>query len=336
MQLTICLLISLAPAHAAGKHQKSKADGAYAEVEKGESFLQHGDMASAAAHFQRALAMGTLPAKDGAGIAFNLGLMNMRAEHGPEALHFFGEALKLDNTLRDAHLKSAFLHKRRGDASRAAHHLHEAIALAPQKPDAYTYLAEVMNNRKRFSEAAELYKSALGINPAMVEAHIGLGDAMANAKRPTEAMAAYGNALYYAPLHGEALAGKWSAQMHSSSWGGIERVFGRLLKSVRTALRKKRPSPISPYQSLYLPLAPRSKTRIAASWARQFATVAQSSVRGGGGGGSGGGGSAAAKTKAKVKANSISAAEVEAEERATTTKKRQLRLGYIRCVLSFL
>ena len=313
MQLTIFyLLISLAPAVAARKNQKSKADGAYAEVEKGESFLQRGDMASAAAHFQRALAMGTLPAKDGAGIAFNLGLMNMRAEHGPEALHYFGEALTLDNTLREAHLKSAFLHKRRGDASSAAHHLQEAIALAPEMPNAYTYLAEVMNNRKRFSEAAELYKSALGINPAMVEAHIGLGDAMANAKRPTEAMAAYGNALRYAPLHGEALAGKWSAQMHSSSWGGIERVFGRLLKSVRTALRKKRPSPISPYQSLYLPLAPRSKTRIAASWARQFALDAQSSVRGGGG-------SAAAKAnpaRSEEEGSLEAAAEVEAEEDA--------------------
>lgn len=258
-------------------------DAAYAAVSKGESALSSGDMAGAAAHFEAALSLG-LAGDDGAGVAFNLGLMKMRGQRGPEALKHFTTALALNPTMREAHLKSAFLHKKRGDATAAAHHLREAITLEPNTANAYTYLGEVMNNRKRFNEAATLYKRAIAIEPRDVQAHLGLADARSNGKRPTDALAAYAAALKVAPGHGEALAGLWSAQMHASSWEGVDRVFGRLLKSVRRALKKRRPSPVSPYQSLYLPLTPRSKTKIAASWAKQFAADARASVRGGQGG----------------------------------------------------
>eukprot|EP01051_Picozoa_sp_SAG22_P002763 SAG22_NODE_126_length_18820_cov_10.207788_10_plen_294_part_00 len=162
------------------------------------------------------------------------------------------------------------MYRDQGKPDKVVEHLAAAIELEPSNPNAYGYLAGQLNNMKRWSQAAEYYERGLALEPRDVDSRVALADTLTNIRRHPEAKAHYHAALVAAPLHGEALAGALHVSHATADWDARDELLAALRPSLQQELAQGKPSSLSPYRALFLPVDPATRRRIGASWAAKY------------------------------------------------------------------
>jgi tetratricopeptide (TPR) repeat protein len=148
------------------------------------TFIQASTWRNSITLFEHAIAV-----TDGNFIAHNnLGVALRRANHRPEAVAHFVEALRLWPQYPEAetNLGEAFLVAGRLDE--AIPHITEALRLNPTLAEAHINLGSVRNKQGRPDLAESEYRIALQLKPSSAEAHDGLGVVLGETNRPEEAL----------------------------------------------------------------------------------------------------------------------------------------------------
>ena len=217
--------------------------------------------------FKAALKTGGQPAY---GLHYNLGRTYDQARKPIQALKHYKLAIKANPGFREGHLKAAAVYRDQGKPDKVVEHLSAAIELDPTDHNAYGYLAGVLNNMKRWSQAAEYYEKGLALEPRDVTNHVSLADTLTNIKRYSEAAEHYSAALAVEPLNGEALSGALHVGAATASWANRLNHLAALRPSLSAELSAGKPSSLSPYRALFLPIPPVLRRRIGASWAAMY------------------------------------------------------------------
>jgi predicted O-linked N-acetylglucosamine transferase (SPINDLY family) len=211
-------------------------------------------------------------------LLFNLGFTYSQMRKLKKALKCFNKVIKLSPTTREAYLKAASVLRDMGRLPELVNMLEMAIKLDPQNPNAYGYLGETLNNMKRWDEAVALYERFLkmpapkGMPAAMAvqakaDTHQKMADSLSNLQKHVQSIEHYKHALKLAPGLAESLAGLWHVQGSLSLWDEQEEVVQRVMRAVHHTVHvEKRPSPLSPYQCLFLPVAGSEHLAITQSW----------------------------------------------------------------------
>lgn len=140
---------SLAAAAKRGSRNPAASTDPFELVEHGMAAAQAGDLASAAAALQRALAHGGELAPDQrAQVQFNLALVHQNAGHIQLALEGYDAAARASD-MEDAWVKAAWCARELGNAPLAGGYLQNAVRAGGGKnPKTLGYYGDVLNNLK--------------------------------------------------------------------------------------------------------------------------------------------------------------------------------------------
>jgi protein O-GlcNAc transferase len=135
-------------------------------------------------------------------------------------------------------------------------------------------------------------------------------------------MVHYERAVELAPSHeaGEAVVGLWHVKTELADWTNWTSILTKMRTSITDALSYGRPSPLSPYQSLFLPYPQQVQQSIASSWSSRHISEARQAA-----------GWKRHYYKQQIDKEPIPGAVVVDEDGFGTTvsRQRQLKIGYI-------
>jgi protein O-GlcNAc transferase len=165
----------------------------------GKTLLQQGDLAAAAACFERALAL----KPDFAEAHNNLG--NALLEQGKlvEAVVCYRRAAALKPNLAEAHNNLGNALRQQGELADAVASCERALALAPDLAEAHNNCGAALQQQGKLPEAAACYKRALALKPDFAEAHNNLGTVRQQQGQLVEAAACYRRATALKPSYAE-------------------------------------------------------------------------------------------------------------------------------------
>ena len=158
-------------------------------------YLQLGNVASAIAHFEAAIA--AQPDRpDG---YFNLGAALRLAGRLDEAIAQYQRAIRLrpEHMLAYSHLGALLLQLGRADEALEVYR--EAVRAAPEHPGAHNNLGSALLQRGAVQEAEEHFRSALRLDPAWADAHYNIGHALRAQGRLQEAVSHFEEAARLTP-----------------------------------------------------------------------------------------------------------------------------------------
>ena len=225
------------------------------------------------------------------------------------ALKYFKLCVEEKPEFYQGQLKVAYLYSQMGKLPHAVQHLQHAVNADPRNPAGWGYLGDMLNNLKQFKKAAESYRRAVNLRPSDAKFRLHLADALQNGKRLGEAGVEYLNAYRLAPTNAQVLVGLLHCKIAQTNWTGYEQLNRETQTALDASLSRGEPSPMSPYQTLFLPLPGELKRRIAVSWAAR--TVKQAVESSG----------AASRD---IRSGGSAWADVDSE-----TAPKRLRVGYI-------
>lgn len=204
-------------------------DNARAHHNLGLAEFRRGEIAAAAAHFERALALEPAAAD----ALHNLALCRLRQGRPGDALPLLERALAAQPRHREAplalgnallaldrpaearaHYRTAAQRQpdrpepaanladvalRSGDPEGAWRHAQDALRLRPDFAEAHLHAGNAAATLRRFAEARAAYEAAARFAPADPRPHNNLGNVLLELDLPDEAAASYGRALALAP-----------------------------------------------------------------------------------------------------------------------------------------
>lgn len=115
------------------------------------------------------------------------------------AIEAHERALAADPSLADAHANLISLHGRAGNWEKAEEHYRAVVALGVNLGDAHYDYGVLLGLQERWDLAAEAYGKALAVNPLHAQAHNNLGQALERQRRLDEAAGAYRRAVESQP-----------------------------------------------------------------------------------------------------------------------------------------
>ncbi len=102
---------------------------------------------------------------------FGLGVDLEMVSENKQAEQAYREALSMNPTYVDAHVRLGRLVQLSGDVTAAEVHYRAALKVAPEHVIALTNLASSLEARNRFADAIATYNNALRIDPELTDAH---------------------------------------------------------------------------------------------------------------------------------------------------------------------
>lgn len=164
-------------------------------IERGESYLDQGELDKAAVEFQAAIQLEPTNA-----VAHNaLGTVYSEQNNLDEAEREFKEAVKLDHNYGLAHNNLGNVYNSQGKYDDAVFELKEAIRIDPSDPLSHNGLGKAYQNLKRFEEAIAEYQEAIRLDPNYANPHYNLGILYEAQGKTDEAIAEYEAFLKLAP-----------------------------------------------------------------------------------------------------------------------------------------
>jgi tetratricopeptide (TPR) repeat protein len=155
-----------------------------------------GKLTEAAAHYERAIAVGH---GDDVTAHLNLGGLLLDAKIFDGALGVYQDALRKRDTSPEAHVGLAIALTHQARLPEAQREARVALLLAPQRAQAHHVLAEIYRKRKLWAEAIAEGNQAVKLNPRAAAHHLSLGLALESAGRDAEAARAYDQFLAIEP-----------------------------------------------------------------------------------------------------------------------------------------
>jgi tetratricopeptide (TPR) repeat protein len=170
-------------------------DNARAHHNLGLAEFRRGEIAAAAAHFERALALEPTAAD----ALHNLGLCRLRQGRPGDALPLLERALAAQPGHREAPLALGNALLALGRPAEAHAHYLNAARRQPDRPEPAANLADVALRLNDPESAWRHAQDALRLRPDFAEAHLHAGNAAATLRRFPDARAAYEAAARFAP-----------------------------------------------------------------------------------------------------------------------------------------
>jgi len=128
-----------------------------------------------------------------------LGAAQLGLKQIKEALSSLDAAIRLDETVVEAHVNKGYCLNELGRHTEAITCLERAIRIDPKNSDAHTNMGVALNATKRYSEAIGHFDESIKNNPANAFAHNNRGLALAELKRFEEALMSYEKAIHLEP-----------------------------------------------------------------------------------------------------------------------------------------
>ncbi|HUB67446.1 MAG TPA: tetratricopeptide repeat protein [Candidatus Methylacidiphilales bacterium] len=167
----------------------------------GDILAQKGDMAGAAALFQKALDLNPNYAE----AHNNVGVILAQKGQMAEAMAHFQKALELNPNSADAHYDLGKAFMQQGQLDRAITECEKAVEINPYYAEAYTNLGNAFLRKGKTGDAMTQYRKALEINPNRAEFHDNFAFALLQNGSIDQAMAECQKALnlnpYYPSAH---------------------------------------------------------------------------------------------------------------------------------------
>lgn len=132
----------------------------------------------------------------------NAGVALMSLGNVAEAVGYYREALRIWPAYALARNNLGTALASSGDREAAIHEYSEAVRIKPDYAEARANLAQLYAGSDRLDDAEREYREALRIRPGDADLHRGLGLTLARARRFEEAIASYRAALGLRPAHG--------------------------------------------------------------------------------------------------------------------------------------
>jgi tetratricopeptide (TPR) repeat protein len=126
--------------------------------------------------------------RTGAVDSLHRGIELARRGRYDEAIELFGESMRIDPTLAEAHAQLGAALVARGDLEAARNPLERAIELEPNLADAIYNLGLLEHRQGDLDRAVELFREAVGVRPDHFEAHLGQGTDLPQLNRAEEAI----------------------------------------------------------------------------------------------------------------------------------------------------
>ncbi|HUG79570.1 MAG TPA: sulfotransferase [Burkholderiales bacterium] len=172
-------------------------------LRSGRAAGESGDLAAAAAHFERALEENPRLAA----AHYNLGLCHAASGDMQAAAEAFGRAAGLAPRHAAAHEHQGSALNALGDYAGAAQCFERALHLEPRNPRALAWLGASRQLAGDLDAAEQCYRRALAIDPGDADANCNLGKLRQASGRADEAARHFERALAADPRHAVALAG---------------------------------------------------------------------------------------------------------------------------------
>jgi tetratricopeptide (TPR) repeat protein len=167
----------------------------------GKAFRSLDDFATAASHFEQALASNP----DAADALLDLGGCYQTMAQHDAAARVYQQALALNPRLAEAHYNLGNLYVEMNSPLAAVVHYERAIAERPGFPEAHNNLGNALQSHGQHQEAIAHYDEAIRLRPAYAVAHRNRADALRATMHFDEAIASYRTALTSAPADTAAL-----------------------------------------------------------------------------------------------------------------------------------
>jgi protein O-mannosyl-transferase len=166
----------------------------------GQAYREKGDLARAEANYRKALALSPAHSPGFDAVIHNsLGMVLERQGRGAEALHEFGEAVRLRPDFAEARLNLGNALAASGRAPESIEQFRRAIALDPALTEPRVGLGAALLQQDEPAAAMSEYREALRLDPGLAQAHNGLGGALSMLGRDGEAMSEFREALRLRP-----------------------------------------------------------------------------------------------------------------------------------------
>lgn len=161
---------------------------------------------------------------------FNLGNHHLSKKDFGLAEASYGEALRLNPGMVDAHNNLGNICLRREAFGEAADHFTAAARLSPQNPAVHYQLGETLSRLGRLPEAAASLERALQLDPRMWQAAYQLGNAEARRENGPAARRAYDRVLALKPGH---VPSRFNLGVLLLEAGDLDGAFRELSETVR-------------------------------------------------------------------------------------------------------
>ena len=196
----------------------------------------------------------------------NLG--NVRAEQGrhAEAQTLYEKALRAGAQGYEAHYNLGSLFRLQGRLKDAITHYREALARAPGRAVIHNDLGSAYRQAGDLEAATACYRKAIETDPGDAHARYNLAETLKLQGRLDEAMRWYEEALAINPDFIRALSGLIHMRQHVCQWEGIEDLWERLRRDMRSTPDAAR---VSPFSILSLPTTAAEQLACAKAWVQQ-------------------------------------------------------------------
>lgn len=214
---------------------------------------------------------------------YQAGLSHQMLGNYPAAMRHYSNSIRADKTFFHTYIKMAYLLANTGANKEAIQALQTAISLRPEVPTTYMYLGGLLNNVRQFDGAVTVYKRALDLDPANAEAHAALADTLSNMGRPAAAVAHFKRAWELGndpAAAANAASGLLKTQRELCDWSDWDAILGAARTAVAAAVAADSPSPMAPYETLFLDLPPEQARLVAESWAAPNAEMSRRTATG--------------------------------------------------------
>jgi protein O-GlcNAc transferase len=198
---------------------------------------------------------------------FNLAFAYEQNDRIDDALQRYQQAVEINPQFGDAYLQMASLRNKQQDYEQVVTLLRRAIPLLPDQPSLYMHLGDTLNNMKRWDDAVTSYKQGLALEPSNAKWHVHIGDALLNLRHLDDALIHYTAAVKMSPNDETAVIGLLDVKQELADWRDWDSLLNKVRQAIKRTLSSKQASPLSPYQSLFIPLTPKEQMDIAVSWA---------------------------------------------------------------------
>jgi tetratricopeptide (TPR) repeat protein len=130
-----------------------------------------------------------------------------------------------------------------------------------------------------WDEAVAVYKKGLVMDDTNYRFHLHLADTLTNLRNLDDAIIHYERAIALSPAkeQGEPIVGLWHVKTELADWSNWNDLLTKMKQAITSALASGQPSPLSPYQSLFLPLTQKEQLAIAESWSSRNIKEARTS-----------------------------------------------------------
>jgi len=140
-----------------------------------------------------------------------LGVLNFHRQRLAEAIHFFGEALKVNSSSADALSNLGLVLQATGRHEEAIASYRDALRFSPGHAEILYNLANAYLELGRLDEALSAYDEVLATDPRHVGALVNRGNTQLRFNRPTEALSNYDAALTIMPGQAQILTNRGHA-----------------------------------------------------------------------------------------------------------------------------